>query len=327
MILAGDIGGTNTRLALVEAAPGGMRILFEKTFPSRERTSLEAALAEFLALHRAAFTKASFGIAGPVRNGRCEATNLPWVVDAKSVAKRLRLKRVGLINDLVANAYGIALLRGKDFVTLNKGDRNAQGNQALISAGTGLGEAGLLWDGKAHRPFASEGGHTDFAPRNHLEAELLDYLMKRHGRVSYERIGSGPGLVNAYRFFRDRGKGKEPAWLAEELRVGDPAAVISRRALDGKSPLCIQALDLFVSVYGAQAGNLALTVMATGGVYLGGGIAPKIVSKLKEPGFMNAFTAKGRLSPLLREIPVRVIMNPKTALLGAARHAALGLGD
>jgi len=327
MILAGDIGGTNTRLALVEAAPGGMRILFEKTFPSRERTSLEAALAEFLALHRAAFTKASFGIAGPVRNGRCEATNLPWVVDAKSVAKRLRLKRVGLINDLVANAYGIALLRGKDFVTLNKGDRNAQGNQALISAGTGLGEAGLLWDGKAHRPFASEGGHTDFAPRNHLEAELLDYLMKRHGRVSYERIGSGPGLVNAYRFFRDRGKGKEPAWLAEELRVGDPAAVISRRALDGKSPLCIQALDLFVSVYGAQAGNLALTVMATGGVYLGGGIAPKIVSKLKEPGFMNAFTAKGRLSPLLREIPVRVIMNPKTALLGAARHAALGLAD
>ena len=327
MILAGDIGGTNTRLALVEAAPGGMRILFEKTFPSRERTSLEAALAEFLALHRAAFTKASFGIAGPVRNGRCEATNLPWVVDAKSVAKRLRLKRVGLINDLVANAYGIALLRGKDFVTLNKGDRNAQGNQALISAGTGLGEAGLLWDGKAHRPFASEGGHTDFAPRNHIEAELLDYLMKRHGRVSYERIGSGPGLVNAYRFFRDRGKGKEPAWLAEELRVGDPAAVISRRALDGKSPLCIQALDLFVSVYGAQAGNLALTVMATGGVYLGGGIAPKIVSKLKEPGFMNAFTAKGRLSPLLREIPVRVIMNPKTALLGAARHAALGLAD
>ena len=325
MILAGDIGGTNTRLALVEAAPGGMRILFEKTFPSRERTSLEAALAEFLALHRAAFTKASFGIAGPVRNGRCEATNLPWVVDAKSVAKRLRLKRVGLINDLVANAYGIALLRGKDFVTLNKGNRNAQGNQALISAGTGLGEAGLLWDGKAHRPFASEGGHTDFAPRNHLEAELLDYLMKRHGRVSYERIGSGPGLVNAYRFFRDRGKGKEPAWLAEELRVGDPAAVISRRALDGKSPLCVQALDLFVSVYGAQAGNLALTVMATGGVYLGGGIAPKIVSKLKEPGFMNAFTAKGRLSPLLREVPVRVIMNPKTALLGAARHAALGL--
>jgi glucokinase len=327
MILAGDIGGTNTRLALVDATDGGMRVLFEKTFPSRERTSLEAALEEFLSLHSTAFTRASFGIAGPVRNGRCEATNLPWVVDAKSVAKRLRLKRVGLINDLVANAHGIALLRGKDFVTLNKGARNARGNQALISAGTGLGEAGMLWDGRSHRPFASEGGHVDFAPRNRLEGELLDYLMKRHGRVSCERIVSGPGLVNAYRFFRDRGQGREPAWLAEELRVGDPAAVISQRALDGKSPVCVQALDLFVSVYGAQAGNLALTMMATGGVYLGGGIAPKILPKLKEPAFMNAFTAKGRLSPLLREIPVRVIMNPKTALLGAARHAALGLAD
>jgi glucokinase len=325
MILAGDIGGTNTRLALVETAPRGGRILFEKTYPSRERTSLEAVLEEFLSLRSAAITRASFGIAGPVRNSCCEATNLPWVVDAKNVAKRLRLKRVGLINDLVANAHGVALLRGKDFVTLNKGARNAQGNRALISAGTGLGAAGLLWDGKRHRPFASEGGHVDFAPRNHLEIELLDYLMNRHGRVSCERLVSGPGLVNAYRFFRDREKGAEPAWLAEELRVGDPAAAISRNALDGKSPLCLQALELFVSMYGAAAGNLALSLMATGGVYLGGGIAPKIVSKLKEPGFMNAFTAKGRLSPLLRDIPVRVIMNPKTALLGAARHAALGL--
>jgi len=325
MILAGDIGGTNTRLAFVDAAPGRLRILFKKTYPSRERASLEAVLAEFLSLHRAPFTRASFGIAGPVRNGRCEATNLPWVVDAGSVAKRLRLKRVGLINDLVANAYGIPLLRGKDLVTLNRGARDAQGNQALIAAGTGLGEAGMLWDGKEHRPFASEGGHVDFAPRNRLEMELLDYLMKRHGRVSCERLVSGPGLVNAYRFFRDREKGTEPAWLAEELRVGDPAAAISRNALEGKSPLCTQALELFVSAYGAAAGNLALTTMATGGVYLGGGIAPKILAKLQEPGFINAFTAKGRLRPLLQEIPVRVIMNPKTALLGAARHAALGL--
>jgi glucokinase len=327
IILAGDIGGTNTRLALVDAAPGGMKILLEKTYPSRERTSLESALEEFLSIRKATFTRASFGIAGPVRNGRCEATNLPWVVDARSVAKRLRLKRVGLINDLVANAYGIALLRGKDIVTLNKGARNAEGNQALISAGTGLGAAGLLWDGKEHRPFASEGGHVDFAPRNRLEAELLDYLMKRHGRVSCERLVSGPGLVNAYRFFRDREKGAEPAWLAEELRVGDQAAAISRNALEEKSPLCTQALELFVSAYGAAAGNLALALMATGGVYLGGGIAPKIIAKLKEPAFMNAFTAKGRLSPLLRDIPVRVITNPKTALLGAARHAALGLAN
>lgn len=325
MILAGDIGGTNTRLALADAGPSGVRLRVEKTFRSRDWTSLEAVVAEFLAGHRTTLTGASFGIAGPVREGRCEATNLPWVVAAASVAKMLRLKRVGLINDLVANAHGIPALRGRDLVTLNQGARTAAGNRALISAGTGLGEAGVFWDGAAHRPFASEGGHVDFAPRNRVEMALLDYLMKRHGRISCERIVSGPGLVNVYRFFRDQGR--EPSWLARELREGDPAAVISRNALEGKSPLCVRALDLFVSVYGGAAGNLALAVMATGGVYLGGGIAPQIVAKLREPGFMNAFTAKGRLSPLLRDVPVRVIMNPRTALIGAARHAALGLAD
>jgi glucokinase len=327
MILAGDIGGTNTRLALIEAKNGGMQILFEKTFPSRERTSLEATLVEFLSLQNCDLTRASFGIAGPVRNGRCEATNLPWVVDSKTVAKQLRLKRVGLINDLVANAYGIALLESKDFVILNKGARDAKGNRAIISAGTGLGEAGMYWDGEVHRPFPSEGGHTDFAPRNHLEIELLNYSMSHYRRVSYERLVSGPGLVHVYQFLRDTGKGEEPPWLADQMRHGDPAPIISQLALDGKSPLCRQALELFVSLYGAEAGNLALKLMATGGVYLGGGIAPKIISKLREPAFMNAFTAKGRMRPLLQDIPVRVIMNPKTALLGAARHAAFEGGE
>jgi glucokinase len=322
MILAGDIGGTNTRLALIEPGKGMMQILFEKTFPSREKTSLEAAIAEFLSLHDCELTRASFGIAGPVRNGRCEATNLPWVVDSKNVAKQLRLKRVGLMNDLVANAYGISLLQSKDFVTLNKGARNAKGNRAIISAGTGLGEAGMFWDGEEHRPFASEGGHGDFAPRNHLEMELLDYSMSHYRRVSYERLVSGPGLIHVYAFLRDTGKAEEPPWLSAQIRHGDPAQLISQMALEGKSPLCIQALDLFVSLYGAEAGNLALKLMATGGVYLGGGIAPKIISKLRESGFMNAFTAKGRMRPLLQDIPVRVILNPKTALLGAARHAA-----
>jgi glucokinase len=188
MNLAGDIGGTNTRLALVEATTDGLRIVAEKTFPSRERACLEAALVEFLSLYNCDLTGASFGIAGPVRDGRCEATNLPWVVDAKTVAKKLHLKRVGLINDLVANAYVIAVLQGKDFVILNKGARNANGNRAIISAGTGLGEAGLYWDGEVHLPFASEGGHAEFAPRNHLEMELLDFSMKRYRRVSYERL-------------------------------------------------------------------------------------------------------------------------------------------
>lgn len=326
MILAGDIGGTNTRLALIDATSADLKIVAEKTFPSRERTSLEATIAEFLSIHSCTLTRASFGIAGPVRDGRCEATNLPWVVDSKTVAKRLHLKRVGLINDLEANAYGIAALQSKDFVILNRGARNAKGNRAIISAGTGLGEAGMYWDGERHRPFASEGGHVDFAPRNHLEMELLNYSMDRYRRVSYERLVSGPGLVHIYKFLRNTGRGKEPHWLAEEMRDVDPAPIISRHGLEGKILLCLQTLELFVSLYGAEAGNLALKVMATGGVYLGGGIAPKIISKLKEPEFMNAFTAKGRMRPLLQDIPVRVIMNPKTALLGAARHAALGLG-
>ena len=321
MILAGDIGGTNTRLALIEARNDRLQVRFAKTFPSRERMSLEAVIEEFLAVHSCDLNRASFGIAGPVKNGRCEATNLPWVVDSKSLAKRLRLKRVGLINDLEANAYGIAGLQSKDFVILNKGARNARGNRAIISAGTGLGEAGLYWDGVAHRPFASEGGHVDFAPRNHLEMELLDYSLKRYRRVSYERLVSGPGLVHLYQFLRDTGKGEETPWLAEQMGKGDPAPVISQLALNGKSPLCRQAIELFVSLYGAEAGNLALKLMATGGVYLGGGIAPKIISELQKPEFMKAFTIKGRLRPLLEDIPVRVIMNPKTALLGAARHA------
>jgi glucokinase len=327
MILAGDIGGTNTRLALVEAKNGEMTIVAEKTFPSRERTSLESAIGEFLSLHSTDLTRASFGIAGPVRNGRCEATNLPWVVDARTVANRLNLERVGLINDLEANAYGVAAIKSNDLVILNEGVRNARGNKAIISAGTGLGEAGMYWDGETHRPFASEGGHGDFAPRNHIEIELLNYSMNRFRRVSYERIVSGPGLVNIYTFLRDTGKGEEPAWLAEQMRQGDPAPIISQNALEGKSQLCIQSLELFVSLYGAEAGNLALKLMATGGIYLGGGIAPRIFSKLKEPEFMNAFTAKGRMRPLLQDIPVKVIMNPKTALLGAARHAALELGE
>jgi len=327
MILAGDIGGTNTRLALVDATPAGLRIEVEETFSSRERTSLEAAVEEFVALHPCDLTRAAFGIAGPVRDGRCEATNLPWMVDSRILARLLHLKRVGLMNDLVANAHGIAVLKSEDLVVLNRGARGPKGNRAIISAGTGLGEAGMFWDGGDHRPFASEGGHVDFAPRNHLEMELLSYSLKHYRRVSTERLVSGPGLYLVYCFLRDTGKGEEPSWLAEELHRGDPAPTISRLALSGKSLLCQQALELFVSLYGAEAGNLALKIMATGGVYLGGGIAPKIISKLKEPVFMNAFTAKGRMRPLLQDMPVRVIMNPKTALLGAARHAALDLRD
>lgn len=321
MILAGDIGGTNTRLAIMNFVNGKFNFVSEKTFASREEPSLESALLKFLTKLTCTITRACLGIAGPVRHGRCEATNLPWIVDSQELARQLNIPRVDLINDLEANAYGVVALESKDFEVLNQGIHDAQGNQAVISAGTGLGEAVLFWDGREYRPFASEGGHADFAPRNHVEMDLLNYLLKRHSRVSVERLISGQGLVNIYQFFKDKGDGKEPAWLVEEMRRMDPPAVISQNALNGKSSLCMDTLDLFVSLYGAEAGNLALKVMATGGVYLGGGIAPKIVAKLREPVFMNAFTAKGRMKPLLQAMPVRVILNSKVALIGAARHA------
>lgn len=225
------------------------------------------------------------------------------------------MKKTVLINDLEANAWGIATLGPDDVVSLNQVKGNPIGNQAVISAGTGLGEAGMYWDGAQHRIFATEGGHSDFAPRNELEIDLFRYLSGRYGHVSYERVVSGPGLVNVFHFLRDTGHGAEPQWLTDEMAHGDPAAAISRAALAGKCALCEQALDLFVSVFAAEAGNLALKVMATGGVYLGGGIAPKMLAKLSGPLFMHAFVGKGRMQPLLESIPVKVITNDKTALM------------
>jgi glucokinase len=321
VILVGDIGGTNTRLAIIEMVKGHFNFLAEETFLSREELSLESTLRKFLAKPLHSITWACLGVAGPVREGRCEATNLPWVIDSQKIALELNLPRVNLINDLEAKAYGIAELGTKNFEVLNQGAPDAQGNRAVISAGTGLGEAVLYWDEGEYRPFASEGGHADFAPRNHLEMNLLDYLLKRHSRVGAERVISGQGIFNIYQFLKDTARAEEPTWLVDQMRQKDPPVVITENALAGKSSLCVQALDLFVSLYGAEAGNLALKVMATGGVYLGGGIAPKIIAKLRDPVFMNAFTAKGRMRPLLQAIPVRVILNPKLALLGAARCA------
>jgi len=239
-------------------------------------------------------------------------------VDADQLATLFGFDAVTLVNDLEANAFGLVALEAKDFAVLNEGAPESEGNTAIISAGTGLGEAGLHFEGKMRRPFASEGGHADFAPRNELEIELLRYLIPQFHHVSYERVLSGPGLLNIYTFLRDTGRGEEAAWLADEMQEADPSAVITRAALEGKSELCMRALDLFVSIYGAEAGNLALKVNATGGVFLGGGIAPRIIDKLKSPAFMEAFTAKGRMRPLLEAVPVRVILNDTTALVGAA---------
>ncbi len=322
LVLAGDIGGTSTRLAFFDATDGQLALLAEARYPSREAGRLEEIVGRFVREQGMAAERACFGIAGPVRDGRVRTPNLPWSVSAIELARTLGLAEVQMINDLAANAFGIDLLGPEDFLVLNQGVADPTGTIAVISAGTGLGEAFAFWDGSAHRPYPSEGGHADFAPRNELEAELLLYLRAEHGRVSTERVVSGPGLRNIYRFLRDARHLPETPAVVEQMRRGDPSAVITGAALAGECPLCGETLDLFVALYGAEAGNMALRVLATGGVYLGGGIAPKIIERLKGPGFMLAFTAKGRLSPLLETIPVRVILNEKTALLGAGRCAA-----
>jgi len=322
MILAGDVGGTNARLAFFDVMNGTFRLVSVSVFPSREYAGLDQIVSKFVTTSNLHPDAACFGVAGPVRNGRVETSNLPWVIESKRLADELNLKKAVLINDLEANAWGIAALDPNDVVSLNQVKGNPVGNQAVISAGTGLGEAGMYWDGSQHRIFASEGGHSDFAPRNELEIDLFRYLSGRYGHVSYERVVSGPGLVNVFHFLRDTGRGTEPQWLTDQMAHGDPAAAISRAALDGACGLCEQALDLFVSVFAAEAGNLALKVMAIGGVYLGGGIAPKMLAKLSGPLFMHAFVGKGRMQPLLEAMPVKVITNDKTALMGAARCAA-----
>jgi len=321
VILAGDIGGSTTRLALFESHGGRLGAAAEARYPSREHAGLAEVVEVFRAAHPARVRRAAFGIAGPVRDGRVETPNLPWVIEADDLARRLALPRVTLLNDLEANAYGVFTLEPEDFAELNAGRPSPTGNAAIIAAGTGLGEAGYHASGSVLHPFASEGGHADFAARGDLEAELLARLRGKLGHVSYERVLSGPGLVNLYTFLRDTGRGSEEAWLSDSIATGDPAAAIAGAALDGRSPLAERALDMFVSIYGAEAGNLALKMKATRGVYLGGGIAPKILPFLRRPGFMEAFTDKGRFREFMEAIPVRVILNDATALRGAAWHA------
>ena len=323
MILAGDIGGTNARLAYFQPQNGHLRLVSERTFPSREHSELGEIVVQFLDDSGAHPDAACFGIAGPVRNGRVETSNLPWVIEQSRLAKQIYLPATLLINDLEASAWGIGALDAGDLVSLNRVTGPAIGNQGVIAPGTGLGEAGLFWDGHRHQVFACEGGHTDFGPQGDLQIELLRFLKARFGHVSYERILSGPGLVNVYEFLRDEGHGKESDEFAVILKNSDPAAAISRAALDGTHPLAEKALDLWISVYGAEAGNLALKVMATGGLFLAGGISPKVLAKLTGPLFMQSFVDKGRLRPLMEAVPVHVVTNEKAGLLGAARCAAV----
>lgn len=322
MILAGDIGGTKTNLAAFSVRDGLLTCEHVRTFRNAEYTSILMLLRNYVREHNERIEAAAFGVAGPVAQGRCEATNIPWVVDAREVASALELTSAELMNDLEATAYGVLQLPEHSFLPLNIGRPQPHGTIAVIAAGTGLGEAGLVWTGHRYIAVASEGGHVDFAPRNELEIDLLRFLLRLYKRVSYERVVSGMGIVSIYRFIRARSGSPEPKWLGEEIASGDPAAAISAAALSGRDEVCAQTMELFVSLYGAEAGNLALKFLATGGVYVAGGIAPKILPLLQQATFMDAFTAKGRLSGLVRSMPVNVVLDDKAALYGAAYVAS-----
>jgi glucokinase len=324
MILAGEIGATRTRLAAFEKEGSRLKIVVEKTYPSQQHSSLSEIISAFIKAEGVGVYQACFGVAGPVRRGRSKISNLPWVIDSRDLAKQLKLDSVGMINDLEAYAYGIDGLDSKDFVTLNEGSEDAEGNRAIISARTGLGVAGLYWDGFRHHPFACEGGHSDFAPRNALEMELLSYLQKRYSRISCERLLSGPGIKNIYDFLRDTKKADEPAWLRDQIAAGpDPPALISQLALEGKAAICDQTMTIFVSIYGAETGNVALNFLSTGGIYIGGSVAAKNVPKMKDPVFMQSFLDKGRMVGLLKEIPVMIVLNDDAGIIGAARYTLI----
>jgi glucokinase len=321
MILAGDIGGTRTRLAAFETEGSKLKCVIEKTYPSQEHGGLAEIITDFVKTEGIPVHSACFGVAGPVRGGRSKISNLPWTIDSRELAQQLKLESVGLINDLEAYAYGVDALESKDLVTLSEGSEHAEGNRAVISARTGLGVAGLYWDGFRHHPFACEGGHNDFAPRNDLEIELLRYVLKKHGHASSERILSGPGIKTIYDFLRDSKKAEEPAWLKEEMEKShDAPALISKMALEKKAPICDQTMTVFVSAYGAKAGDYALNFMATGGIFVCGIIAARNLAKMKDPVFMESFLSKGRMRELLQDMPVKVVLNDDCGIMGAARY-------
>jgi glucokinase len=328
MILAGDVGGTKVHLALCKFDRGQLVTVHDQKYSARDFSGLVAVVNSFLGDWKKATGQATdvlaacFGVPGPVRHGRLKLTNLPWILDSTQLAVDLKIEHVFLINDLEANGYGVPELAPEQILVLSKGDPDAEGNRGLIAAGTGLGEAILVWNGRMHLPIASEGGHGDFAARNEEEIELLRYLQRiLKGRVSSERVISGLGLANVYSYCRDVKKLEEPAWLKDRMRTEDPNAVIGELGEAGSSELCVEALNIFVSAYGAEAGNLALKILAVGGMYVGGGIAPKLLKKMQDGTFMKAFTDKGRLSDLLVQTPVRLILESRAALMGAAAYA------
>ncbi|MDX2438488.1 MAG: glucokinase [Acidobacteriota bacterium] len=321
-VLAGDIGGTKTRIGLFEARAEGLRVVDEQTFASADFDGLEGIIDQFLAGRDVGCAAACCGIAGPIDGRRVRVTNLPWVVDADDLERETGIASIVLVNDLEATAWGVTELAPGALVTLNRGRPGALGNGAVIAAGTGLGEAGMFWDGSFMRPFGCEGGHTSFSPTSGLSDRLLDYLRGRYETVSWERVLSGPGLADLYRFMLAEAGQAEPEWFVEAQRRGDPTPAVSAAGLNSECEVCATTLDVFARLYGEEAGNLALKVMATGGVWIGGGIAPKILPVLERGTFLEGFLAKGRMRSLLESMPVHVILDDRAALIGAARCAA-----
>lgn len=332
MLLAGDIGGTKTTLAVFSPEEGPRAPLAEASFPSARYPSLEALAGEFLDRSGLPVDRAIFGVAGPVVGGRADATNLPWMMEEATLREALGLRCVRLLNDLEAVAHAAPFLEAEDLRTLNEGEADPGGALGVIAPGTGLGEAFLTREGSGYRAHPSEGGHADFAPTDELQLGLLRHLMERFDHVSYERVCSGQGLPNIYRYLKESGHGEETQWVAQELATAeDPTPVIAEAALDAEAScaLCSTTLEVFTSVLGARAGSLALTVAATGGVFLGGGVPPRILPILEGGQFIKAFQNKGRLSDFLGRVPVHVILNSKAALVGAACHGldTGGAGD
>jgi len=321
-VLAGDIGGTKTRVGVFEVDGVECRSVEERSYLSGDYPGLTEIVVDFVGSSGKECRAACFGIAGPVTGRRMSTTNLPWVVDADELEARSGIPTVTLLNDLEATGWGVAALDPSQVVVLNPGRPDAAGNGAVIAAGTGLGEGGIYWNGSEARPFACEGGHASFSPTDELGNRLLQFLRHLHGHVSWERVLSGPGLADLFRFMASEAGESEPSWFLEADRAGDPVPEVSEMALEGRCDISVRTLEFFARLYGEEAGNLALKVMATGGVWVGGGIAPRILRFLEDGAFMNGFLAKGRMRPLLESMPVRIVLDDRAALLGAARFAA-----